>query len=457
LTFYVRSQRYVEKNPVGKLQEHPQNPNEGDLGAIEESIDELGFFGACLAQESTGYILAGNHRWKAAIQKGAAYVPTLYIDCDDDVALKILLGDNRIADLRTYNNSKLADVLSELRARGAGLRGTGYTSEDLTELLSRMGRDRLADAGYDENGAPLEGDGEGDRVDQRVPYSGRDVDDQDGGGDAFDPTPAPSDQPSRTRLGDLWQLGNHRLLVGDSTDPESVARLFGATGVEGCDLVLTDPPYGVEYVGKTADALRIQNDNLGANGTRALVGDFLRIAPLKPGASFYICSPGGDMYLSFLLGLADAELQLRQSIVWVKQAFVMGRQDYHWRHEMIMYGWKDGAAHYFIADRTQDTVWEIDRPMRSLEHPTMKPIPLFAKAIANSTREDSDAVIYEPFAGSGTAIIAAERSARRCFAVELSPFYADVIVRRWEAEAGREAVLLDRLPEADPVSAEPAA
>jgi hypothetical protein len=158
MAFRVRKQRYVEDYPVTKLTPHPDNPNEGDVEAIEESIEELGFYGVVLAHESSGYILAGNHRWEAAVNEGAAGVPTILLDCDDETALKILLGDNRIADLRTYNDQKLADLLTEMRGKSpSGLRGTGYTDGDLTGLLARMGNQRLAEAGSGPDGRPLEG------------------------------------------------------------------------------------------------------------------------------------------------------------------------------------------------------------------------------------------------------------------------------------------------------------
>ncbi len=247
------------------------------------------------------------------------------------------------------------------------------------------------------------------------------------GGDEFDATP--DDGPTRAQLGDLWQIGPHRLLVGDCTDAANVARLMGG---ERADMVFTDPPYGVDYVGKTKDALVIDNDNLGDDGTRELVRDIMTVAPLREGGSFYVCSPAGNTETAFRLALREAKLELRQCIVWVKQHFVMGRQDYHWRHESILYGWKAGAGHYFVDDRTQDTVWEIDRPAVNADHPTMKPIGLVEKAIRNNSRASE--IVYDGCLGSGTTLIAAHRTGRRCYGCELSPRYADVILRRAEAE-----------------------
>jgi DNA modification methylase len=193
-------------------------------------------------------------------------------------------------------------------------------------------------------------------------------------------------------------------------------------------LVFTDPPYGVGYVGKTKEALTIENDTLGDAGTRILVSAALLLAPLGPGAAFYVCSPAGNTETAFRLAIADAGLQLRQCLVWVKQQFVMGRQDYHWRHESILYGWKDGAAHYFVDDRTQDTVWEIDRPHVSAEHPTMKPVDLVQRAIRNSSRQGD--IVYDAFLGSSTSIIAAEQTGRVCFGIEIAPEYVAVGLER---------------------------
>jgi site-specific DNA-methyltransferase (adenine-specific) len=239
-------------------------------------------------------------------------------------------------------------------------------------------------------------------------------------------------------LGDLFDLGgNHRLLCGDSTKPEDVARLTaGATA----DIIWTDPPYGVAYVGKTKDALTISNDETDPEATKKLVAAALALAPLKPGGSFYIASPSGWEELLFRQALEEVGLRLRQVLIWSKDRFVMGRQDYHWRHESILYGWKDGAAHYFIDDRTQDTVWEIPRPSASEDHPTTKPVELVTRALTNSSHPGE--VVYEPFSGSGTTIIAAESLGRRCLAIELDPTYVRVAIDRWEAHTGRTSVLL---------------
>ena len=237
------------------------------------------------------------------------------------------------------------------------------------------------------------------------------------------------------RRGDVWALGPHKLMCGDSTRSEDVVRLLGADVV---DLLWSDPPWGCQIRGRTKKALTIVNDDLGPDGTRALVAAALRLAPLRPGGAFYVAAPSGpELHLAFLLALGDAGLTAHQTLVWVKDRFVLGHADYHARHENILYGWRDGRAHQFVKDRTQDTVWEIPRPARSAEHPTMKPVELVARAIRNSSTPGQ--LVYDPFAGSGSTLIAAEQTGRRCRAMELDPRYAQVILERWAALVGTPA------------------
>jgi DNA modification methylase len=231
-----------------------------------------------------------------------------------------------------------------------------------------------------------------------------------------------------TVAGDVYHLGQHRLVCGDSTIQSAVDLLCGEDkGL--ADMIFTDPPYGVAYVGKTKDSLTIDNDELGDEGTRELVRDILTIAPLKPGGVFYVCSPSGNTETFFRLAIQDSGLMLKQCIVWVKNAFVLGHQDYHYRHESILTGWKDGASHYFIKDRKQDTVWEFPRPNANKDHPTMKPVDLVAKAIFNSSKPGQ--TVYEPCGGSGTTLIACEKLGRKALVMEIDPKYCDVIVRRY--------------------------
>jgi DNA modification methylase len=191
---------------------------------------------------------------------------------------------------------------------------------------------------------------------------------------------------------------------------------------------------------RRTDGLEVANDQ--PEDIPALLAATFGHAPLKPGGAFYVASPSsGDVLPAFYSALAESGMPVRQQLIWVKDVFVMGRHDYHYRHEPILYGWKEGAAHDFGGGRSQDTVWEIARPRRSESHPTMKPVELVARALANSSSTGD--VVYEPFAGSGSTIIAAEQTGRRCVALEIDPHYAQVAVERWASFTGREPARID--------------
>jgi len=260
-----------------------------------------------------------------------------------------------------------------------------------------------------------------------------------------DEVPSEEDIPeSSTELGDVFELTSgdtvHRLVCGDSTDAEVVLNLMD--GVQ-ADLLLTDPPYNVAYVGKTKDALKIKNDSMGDSDFHVfLLNAFTASASaLKSGASFYVWHADSEG-LNFRSASKEAGLDTRQCIIWNKQSMVMGRQDYQWKHEPCLYGWKEGASHSWYSDRKQTTVLSFDRPSSSAEHPTMKPVDLFAYQIENSTKGGD--IVLDTFLGSGTTMIACEKLGRVCYGVELDPHYCDVIVARysqWCADNGRVATV----------------
>ena len=230
---------------------------------------------------------------------------------------------------------------------------------------------------------------------------------------------------SYIKTGDLIRLGRHTVLCGDCTTD------FEDLNCPTIDLVITDPPYGVSYVGKTKDALEIENDSLDEEGLEILwdscVTSFLPM--LKGGGVIYATVPAGPLKSVFVSVLKKHEI-LRQELVWLKDSMVLGRSDYHYKHEPILYGWKPGAAHYMTPDRTKTSVLEFARPKRSAEHPTMKPIALWSELIQNSSRKGQ--VVYDPFLGSGTTLIAAEQTERVCYGIELSPNYCQVIIERYK-------------------------
>lgn len=227
--------------------------------------------------------------------------------------------------------------------------------------------------------------------------------------------------------GDMLEIGPHRLLCGDATKVEDVVRLVDGRGE--IDMVLTDPPYGVAYVGKTKRALTIKNDNMTDEQTHNLWASALSAlwGKLKDGGAIYATVPAGRLQLGFMKVMEDLEC-LRQVMVWNKGSMVLGHSDYHYKHEPILYGWKPGAAHFFTSDRTQTTVFDFDKPQRNAEHPTMKPVGLWAKMIVNSTLAGWS--VYDPFSGSGTTMVACEGSGRIAYCMEIDPKYCQVIVDR---------------------------
>jgi DNA modification methylase len=385
--------------PIASVEPHPRDARIGDVEAVAASLRRFGQQKPVVVQKSTGFVVAGNHVLLAARSLGWSEIAANVVELDDATATAFMLADNRTSDLGGYDDELLAAILAEASAAD-NLTGTGYDADDVAAIVAAAG---LAEP--------------------------RDL-------DACPNLPAPDNV--YVRPGDLYELGRHRLLVADATREEDVRRLIGDLSV---DLIVTDPPYGVAYTGKTRRALTIANDDLGEEGTRQLVAGALRAAPLRPGGVFYLFAPGGALHLAFLLALRDAGLAVHQTLVWLKDQFVLGHADYHARHEPILYGWRGGAAHDFVADRTQDTVWEYPRPARNTEHPTMKPVALVERAIRNSSRPNNS--IYDPFVGSGTTLVAAEIAGRRAFAVEIDPAYAQVALERWATLTGRRPTLVE--------------
>jgi len=230
-----------------------------------------------------------------------------------------------------------------------------------------------------------------------------------------------------SKIGEVYQLGKHKLMCGDSTKIEDVEKLMG--GVK-ADMVFTDPPYNVDYTGKTKDALKIDNDKFDAvDFLEFLKKAFNNMSTVvKSGASIYVCHADSEG-INFRLAFTEAGFLLKQCIIWNKNSMVMGRQDYQWKHEPILYGWKDGGSHHWFGSRSEVTVWDIDRPTRSSEHPTMKPLALIAKAINNSSK--SDDVILDLFLGSGSTLITCQQTNRICYGMEIDEKYCDVIRKRY--------------------------
>lgn len=357
------------------------------------------------------------------------------------------------------------------------LRDLGYTEAVVKILPQEFTADKLRAIVIKDNSAFGEWDwddianewdtAELDNWGVDIPETGKVQTEEEAEDDDFD-VDAHMPRKAKSKFGDIYALGKHRLVCGDSTDADAVATLCGDTM---CDLLLTDPPYNVDYQGGTKDKLKIANDNMQSTQFREfLTAAFTNASHhLKQGGAFYIWHADTEG-LNFRTAVANAGLELKQTIIWNKNAFVLGRQDYQCKHESCLYGWKPGAAHYFAPRRdltiieqlkntdidslTKDelktllgkifalptTVINEDKPLRSGDHPTMKPLPLMGRLIRNSTRQGE--VVLDIFGGSGSTLLAAEQLGRVCYMMELDPCYVDVIIKRWEEHTGEKAQLL---------------
>jgi len=387
--------RYIEID-IADLVPYDRNPrkNDGAVDAVSESIDQVGYITPIVIDENR-LILAGETRCKALKKRGVKRDKVLQvIGLTEEQKKKYRLLDNKVGEIAEWDIELLAGELEEI--------DFGDFDFGWDELLAEM------TDGMDE---PLSTAVE-DEAEIVVP------------------------EIPKARHGQIYQLGRHRLMCGDSTDVSDVRRLMGGTLA---DLLLTDPPYNVNYEGGTG--LTIQNDNMEDAAFRKFLQDAFACADavMKPGAAFYIWHADSEGF-NFRGACHDIGWQVRQCLIWNKNALVLGRQDYQWKHEPCLYGWKGGAAHVWLNDRKQTTVLDFDKPTRSELHPTMKPVALFEYQIHNSC-PDGGAVL-DLFNGSGTTIIAAEQDGRYAYCMELDPRYVDAAIKRWEDFTGQKAALI---------------
>lgn len=418
----------IEKRPVEDLKAAEYNPRKdlkpGDpeYEKLKRSIEEFGYVEPVIWNQRTGNVVGGHQRLKVLKDLGHTEIDCVIVDLDDNREKALNIALNKISG--AWDNDLLANLLRDLDTNGFDVTLTGFDLAEAQELFGSGSMENVHEDDFDADTAIEE---------------------------VAEP---------KTKHGDLWILGNHRLLCGDCTHKEDVARVLDG---KAADIMVTDPPYNVDYGSTLAGANRggdIANDNLSDNEFYQFLLAFYKAAEsgLKKGAPVYIFHSTKET-LNFTKALIDAGFKYAQTLVWYKNHFTLGRQDYQWIHEPILYGWKEGAGHYFIADRTLSTVYEEvkdnlrkmnkgdlvelvekilavpttvvhdNKPSRSPDHPTMKPITLCAKLIYNSSHEGD--TVFEPFGGSGSTLIAAEQLNRRCCAIELEPKYCDVIVRRY--------------------------
>lgn len=413
---------------LSKLKEYENNPRNNDnaIEAVQNSIASFGFKVPIII-DNNFYIVAGHTRRKAAINLGLKTVPCIIADDLTEEQIKAFrLVDNKTAELADWDFIKLEEELASISIDMSAF------SFDMSELSKE----------FDSNKEVIEDDFNAAEAAEEI----------------INPI---------TKQGDVWQLGEHRLLCGDSTNTKDLKLLMAG---KQADLLLTDPPYNINV--SNSQGMTIKNDNM----SNIQFYEFLKAAfnnaneNLKEGGAFYIWHADNES-LNFRQASEYVGWKIRQCLIWVKNGFTLGRQDYQWKHEPCLYGWKDGEAHYFVNDRTQSTVIEDkldvnklkkeemkdlikellkekeeaattviyeDKPLINTVHPTMKPIKLIAKLISNSSRKNE--IVLDIFGGSGSTLIACEQLNRKCYTIELDPKYCDVIIKRWEELTGNTAV-----------------
>ena len=368
--------------------------SDDQVAQIAASIRAFGFTNPVLIDEQNN-LIAGHGRVMAARKLGMTEVPAIVVTgMDERKRRALIIADNKLALNASWDMEALLVEVRDLGGEFGEL--MGFSDDELAAMMAEE-----TEGLTDEDAVP------------EVPA-----------------VPV-------TVEGDVWLLGRHRLMCGDSTSIDHLQKLCDGQLV---DMWLTDPPYNVAYEGGTKEKLTIQNDSMGDDQFRQFLRDAYVAADavMKAGAVFYIWHADSEGY-NFRGAAKDAGWTVRQCLIWKKSSLVLGRQDYQWMHEPCLYGWKEGAAHLWAADRKQTTILQFDKPSRNGEHPTMKPVELFEYQMLNNTK-GSDLVL-DSFAGSGTTAIACEKHGRNARLMELDPKYCDVIVKRWQDFTGQQATL----------------
>ena len=385
--------RRYENVEIKRLKPYERNARTHSLEQIQkiaESINEFGFVNPVLIDEKYT-IIAGHGRVLAAEKLGVLEVPCVFVEDLTDVQKSAyIIADNRLAEDAGWDFEILSQELESLKNFDFNIELTGFSLDD------------------------LEFDFEKPQIkEEEIPEIKKE---------------------SKSKPGDIYQLGRHRIMCGDSTDFSDIEKLLAGSKV---DLLITDPPYNVDYSGKTKDSLKIGNDNMSDSDFENFLQQSFRNADsvMKPGAAFYIWHSDSNGYI-FRKACEEVGWKVRQCLIWNKNSMVLGRQDYQWKHEPCLYGWKDGAAHLWTNDRKQTTVIDFERPQKSERHPTMKPVGLFDYQVRNNTKKDG--TVLDIFGGSGTTLIACEQNGRMAYLMEILPSYVDVIIERWENLTGKK-------------------
>ena len=419
----TKDERRLELMPLNAITGAEKNPKRHANEDIGKSIGRFGYVEPCVLDERTHRLVAGHGRVQAlrvakkAGEKppqgveerdGEWFVPVLrgWASRSDTEAQAYLVASNHLTTKGGWENAGLLEMLQSLEKQAA-LDGTGYGPEDLDALLKSVALEQEPDEGK------------------------------------TDPDEVPTEAPSVAALGDVFALGEHRIMCGDSTKAEDVGRLLGGAKPH---LMVTDPPYGVEYDANWRnEADRANGKAYGASAVGKVLNDdradWTEAWALFPGDVAYVWH-AGVFSPTVADSLASCGFEVRALIVWAKSNFAIGRGHYHHKHEPCWYVVRKGGTGHWVGDRSQTTLWDIDKPMKSeTGHSTQKPIECMRKPIENNSLPGD--AIYEPFSGSGTTIIAAEQMRRRCFAMELNPKYVDIAIARWEAFTGQKATKVE--------------
>lgn len=364
-------------------------PGDPEYEKLKRSLEQFGYVEPVIWNKATGRVVGGHQRLKVLIDMGITEVECVVVDLPEDKEKALNIALNKISG--DWDKDKLAVLIADLQGTAFDVSLTGFDAAEIDDLF----KDTLKDGVKDDN---------------------FDVD-------------AELKEPPITKPGDVWTLGRHRLVCGDSTKTETFDLLMAGAKA---NLVITDPPYNVNYEGSAG---KIQNDNMGNEAFyEFLLAAFQNTAAIMADdASIYVFHADTEG-LNFRRAFADAGFYLSGCCIWKKQSLVLGRSPYQWQHEPVLYGWKKGGKHQWYTGRKETTIWEFDKPKKNGDHPTMKPIPLLAYPIMNSSM--SNTLVVDPFGGSGSTLIACEQTDRSCNTIELDPKFCDVIVKRYIEQVG---------------------
>lgn len=385
----IEKKKVIDLVPADYNPRKDLKPGDKEYEKLKRSIDEFGYVDPLIWNKRTSRLVGGHQRLKVLKDMGIDEVDVAVVDMDEEKEKALNVALNKISG--DWDKDKLMLLITDLQGEDFDVSLTGFDPEELDDLFKDDMKDGVKDDNFD--------------VDKELK------------------------KPTMTKAGDLWQLGEHRLLCGDSTKEESYDLLMAG---KQANLVITDPPYNVNYQGSAG---KIKNDNMKDDAFyQFLLAAFTNMEKyMASDASIYVFHADTEG-LNFRKAFSDAGFYLSGTCIWVKQSLVLGRSPYQWRHEPILFGWKKKGKHCWYAGRKESTIWEFDKPKKNKDHPTMKPIPLLAYPIMNSSMTNS--IVLDPFGGSGSTLIACEQTKRICRTIELDEKFCDVIVKRYIEQAG---------------------